>query len=1455
MHVNSSAGAAFAPSSASKPQFNAAASALVVIDSRLTNAETLLQGIRPGATVLKIDAGDSLQKVSRTIESMGALEELHLVSHGSPGCLHLGNTELSLDTLPLQAAQISQWFKPARWASAPTMFIYGCNVAAGDAGSEFISKLHRLTGAAIAASTTRTGHRDLGGDWTLDAVVGHNGRRPLPKLAFTKNAMANYAGVMVSLNFQGPVGVDGASRFDIEDGDTFRFSNVVVGGAPQPIDALLTVVSQNNGAGIVRLDDDTDNPTAFRPFISAGGTESQPEASIDFSVQFVDAGTTTPAQVAEFVATLSDVDGTSGGGQPRREFYALSGFQAFTVLGSDDPNTGTLITAVPSATVANATRFFGPAASFDEFEDDARTQINTRIAASAEYINSNVFNFRLGITNPNGATGDISRQFSVNFDESLADQFNPPEVVPSDNLPPTAVPDTANTVIDTPIIIDVVANDTDPEDGGRPSGGVTQIEGIGVAVNQPIALPSGGTATLLQNGQISYVPPAGFTGADPFTYTVADSSGLTQNAGVTVTVVDDATNTPPTVIDDFASTPIDTPITVDVLANDTDTEDGGRPAGGITQINGTPVEPGQPITLPSGGVVTLLPTGGISYTPPVGFTGVEPFSYTTVDSGGAAQIGNVSITVTPPADPNDSDGDGILNINDLDDDNDGITDVDELGGNPNLDTDGDGIIDSLDLDADNDGILDVIEAGHDQADTNGDGRLDGPFGPNGLADVVETAPESGVINYTVFDTDGDGVRDFQDLDADNDGITDVTEGGGIDGGEFDPDGNGIVGDGPLIDSDGDGILDAADPDSGNALPVPDTDGDGARNFRDLDSDSDGLIDLVERGGDLPDADGDGRVDGPDPDGDGIVAVVDGAEGSFGTGPFPIPEPADPNGNGVPEYLEPPFDPNDADGDGIPNAEDLDDDNDGITDVDELGGNPNLDTDGDGIIDSLDLDADNDGIPDVIESGHDQEDTDGRGRLAGPFGPNGLADVVETAPESGVINYTVADTDGDGVRDFQDLDADNDGILDVIEAGHDGRDANGDGRLNGPFGPNGLANAVETAPGSDIINYTVIDTDGDGIRDFRDLDTDNDGITDVTEGGGTDPDGNGIVGNGPLVDSDGDGILDAADPDSGNALPVPDTDGDGARNFRDLDSDNDGINDLVERGGDLPDADGDGRVDGPDPDGDGIVAVVDGAEGTFGTGPFPIPDPADPNGNGVPEYIEPPAGGQGTGENDVIVGDAGDNILNGFSDPDQLSGLGGDDLLNGGSDDDLLDGGAGDDLLNGGSGRDRLLGKGGNDFINGGSNSDTILGGRGDDVLNGGRGADRIRGNGGRDQINGGGGRDRLLGNGGRDEVHGNRGADRILGGGARDILTGGQGRDTFGYRNANDFGDVITDFSILADRMDLRAVGVSSLDDVALVQRNANTVVRAQVDGSTQRIALLEDVQAFTLSEDNFMFS
>ena len=104
---------------------------------------------------------------------------------------------------------------------------------------------------------------------------------------------------------------------------------------------------------------------------------------------------------------------------------------------------------------------------------------------------------------------------------------------------------------------------------------------------------------------------------------------------------------------------------------------------------------------------------------------------------------------------------------------------------------------------------------------------------------------------------------------------------------------------------------------------------------------------------------------------------------------------------------------DFDDDEVFDADDLDDDNDGILDTVELNGNPLLDTDGDGMIDSMDLDSDGDGCLDVIEAGFNDPEVDGiLGSLPDDVDDDGL---IEDEPDG----YTTPlDTDANGIPQFQ-----------------------------------------------------------------------------------------------------------------------------------------------------------------------------------------------------------------------------------------------------------------------------------------------------------------------------------------------------------------------------------------------------------------------------------------------------
>ena len=287
---------------------------------------------------------------------------------------------------------------------------------------------------------------------------------------------------------------------------------------------------------------------------------------------------------------------------------------------------------------------------------------------------------------------------------------------------------------------------------------------------------------------------------------------------------------------------------------------------------------------------------------------------------------------------------------------------DDAGGAPGVcggtDTDGDSVFDFDDIDDDNDGMLDTEEGG------------------------------------ATTDTDGDGTPNSLDLDSDNDGIPDATEARhrfGDKNGDYIADCPGSVGTNGLCDA----LETTADSGIvmvGDATPA-DTDGDSVRDYRDLDSDNDGLSDVVE--GDFPctDANNNGVCDGPDTDRDGISNSIDMKVG-FGT-----------MGAGRAE---------DFDVDLIEDYRDLDSDGDEIWDIIESK-NKLLDANVNGVIDATgDREASPDGIRDVA----DDSDLDG------------MPDSTDPDPASfgGLLDAEI-NTDGDGMPDQRDRDSDDDTVGD------------------------------------------------------------------------------------------------------------------------------------------------------------------------------------------------------------------------------------------------------------------------------------------------------------------------------------------------------------------------------------------------------------------------------------------
>ena len=151
---------------------------IAFVDTATRDYQQLVDDMRGNALaqgrdleVVLIDAEqDGIRKITDTLAQKANLDAIHIVSHAVDGAVQLGAAQLDFATLAERSTAIRTWGNAL--TDDGDLLIYGCDLAATQAGQSLVDEIARVTGADVAASEDPTGAASRGGNWKLEFTTG-----------------------------------------------------------------------------------------------------------------------------------------------------------------------------------------------------------------------------------------------------------------------------------------------------------------------------------------------------------------------------------------------------------------------------------------------------------------------------------------------------------------------------------------------------------------------------------------------------------------------------------------------------------------------------------------------------------------------------------------------------------------------------------------------------------------------------------------------------------------------------------------------------------------------------------------------------------------------------------------------------------------------------------------------------------------------------------------------------------------------------------------------------------------------------------------------------------------------------------------------------------------------------------------------------------------------------------
>ena len=221
---------------------------LFVIDASVPDFDLLMADLRNGRTlaedtrieVLVLDRQtDGIRAITDALHSHSSWDAIHIVSHGDPGRVQLGSDVLSAESLVTHLGQLASWNDVL--SEDADLMIYGCDVAGGEFGEQFIDALHEITGADVAASDNLTGSAEQGGDWVFEYSVG----AIESAIGFSLEARASWENVLSTVNV--------TQTSDAVNGDVSSVASLISDDGGDGISLREAVLATNADSGVADI--------------------------------------------------------------------------------------------------------------------------------------------------------------------------------------------------------------------------------------------------------------------------------------------------------------------------------------------------------------------------------------------------------------------------------------------------------------------------------------------------------------------------------------------------------------------------------------------------------------------------------------------------------------------------------------------------------------------------------------------------------------------------------------------------------------------------------------------------------------------------------------------------------------------------------------------------------------------------------------------------------------------------------------------------------------------------------------------------------------------------------------------------------------------------------------------------------------------------------------------------